>query len=739
MKIHKRQAALGMLLIAVLLLIAGAAFAQFDAPETYPSFKGDPDNFPVWVTLENDYIACRIGVQGNILAKAVCNDADDGGDKYFRGDKVFHTEDHKWGVSGRYGIVAKKGDPETLDDDDMPLTFMGMAPCHYFGYWKLRIGDDTRMVGDGASGRWYNPVPGQPIFTPTRYQIPPAELADKEPGLGYTGPLVRGIWSTSGGNGSTIITDIRIHLVRDLVRFEYRITNTGNVAENIGFQQYGDVETGAPAFRTSDDGGYYGPYQNKSFAYVQGAGATQPAANQQAMIYGGRDFADSKTPNPVVPDWFEVYDDVYNPGVVTRNVLGLEDATKPDMAAIGEHNDLFHKDLWLPLHYRPDKLHSILDMAWLLCWDQKYLLPGATRTIITYYGIGAATSHWTYKSGRNAVRDSAVLSVQAPRSLKYDSTNLLSNMPEYSPSMFSVKAYVYNLATDPGPYELRETTATISLPKGLELVPGIPGNDASQLLEEIVERDSESIPVEWVVRATGDYSGELPIYVSVADSDPYGRYWQQTVTRPIYVPAAKRGHFDFGWQLMHVPFTFNNPYFTASGNPFGLVPGTFGAQYQDPVRNRLMPLTKLTPGQAFWMYVGGLSWNQIQTFRLPADAAIAGESGGSGKQTREQRIALSRGWNMIGNPFVYPVHWGQVLVHRLNETVTLDAASTKNWMDKTLFSWNTAKWDYDITSDKGTLLNPWTGYWVYAKQPVTLVFRPPVLPGGDVTANPGGK
>lgn len=94
---------------------------------------------------------------------------------------------------------------------------------------------------------------------------------------------------------------------------------------------------------------------------------------------------------------------------------------------------------------------------------------------------------------------------------------------------------------------------------------------------------------------------------------------------------------------------------------------------------------------------------------------------------------------MIGNPFVYPVHWGQVLVHRLNETVTLDAASTKNWMDKTLFSWNTAKWDYDITSDKGTLLNPWTGYWVYAKQPVTLVFRPPVLPGGDVTANPGGK
>ena len=94
---------------------------------------------------------------------------------------------------------------------------------------------------------------------------------------------------------------------------------------------------------------------------------------------------------------------------------------------------------------------------------------------------------------------------------------------------------------------------------------------------------------------------------------------------------------------------------------------------------------------------------------------------------------------MVGNPFVYPVYWGQVFVYLSGDSVTIDEAVSRNWMDKTLFSWNTSKWDYDITSDKSTLLSPWKGYWVFAKQPITLVFRPPVIPAGDVTANPGGN
>lgn len=725
MNIYQRWIISSVLCVIIALLAAGVALAQFTVPANYPSFKPDPDSSPLYVTLENEYIACRFGIQGNVLAKAVCNDADSGGNKWFRGDKVPSPDDHNWGVAGRFGVVAKKGDPESPVDDDMPLNFMGFMPCHYFGYLKLRIGDDMRMIGDGASGSWLVRGGGQPVMTPTLYPS------------GEFGPYIEGTWRTTGGNGSTVHVKMRVDLVRDMVRFEYQITNMGPSTENIGFEKYGDVEMGAPIYRGSDVGGYYGPYENQGFAFIPGIGATQPVAKQKAMVFGGRD-SETNALNPAVPNWVEFYDQVYSPGVSARNVLGLEDATKPDMVAIGEHNDLYHKDLWLPLDYRPDKAHQILDMAWLLCWDQKMLAPSATRTIVTYYGIGAATSKWTYQLGKNARRDDAMLSVQAPRSLKYDSVNPLPYTPEYSPSTFAVKAYVYNLSNRPGPYELLDVTASISLPDGLELV-STPGNEATQRLEGIVERNTEAEPIQWTVRATGDYVGELPIYVTVVDNDPASRYWQQTVVRPIYIPAAKRGHFDYGWQLMHVPFLFNNPYFMATGNPLGLIPGTFGAQYFDA--GRYKPLDQLKPGRAFWIFVSGLNWNETQLFSLSSDAAIVGESLGMGKQTVEQSVPLKVGWNLIGNPYVYPIYWGQTLVHRGTEDpVTLEQAVAKGWIEKALHSWNPAKQGYDIIRDTGSLLNPWLGYWLNAKKTqLTLTFRPPVLPGGDVTANPGGQ
>lgn len=737
---YQRSAIVGLLWIGLLLCVAGVAQAQFAVPPNYPPVRPDPNDGPVWTTLGNNYIACNVGIQGNILANAVFSDDQDGNGKWGRGDKVRDVNDHNWHVSGRWGVVTVHGDPEKLEDDNRPITFMGSYPCHYFGYWKLKIGNDMRMVGDGATGQWYSTGAGQPVYSPTRYDVPPPDLLTKEKTLGTTGPFIRGIWNTTGGSGSTIRTEIRMHLVRDMVRFEYRITNMGTAIENVGFSQNGDVEVGdpAPIPINGDVGGYYGPYSNQNYAFVTGNGAAQPVAKQHSMMYGGTDPVDG-TLNPVVPDSFEVYDDVQAPINVTRNVLGLEDAVKPDVVAIGEYNDLFHKDMWVPLDYKPDKLHNILDMCWVLCWAQKPLAPGATRTIVTYYGIGAATSRWTYLVGKNPTRDQAVLAVQAIRSVKYDST---TSVPELNPTSFSVKAYVYNLATDPGPYDLRDATASIYLPKGLELAPGVADNDATKPLDGIVGLNSESTPVEWTVRATGDYAGELPIYVSVVDNDPSGRHWQQSVTRKVYVPATKRGQFQYGWQLMHVPFAFNNP---TINYVFGLVPGRYSAKYYDSNARVYKPVEDpatghhMNPGQAFWMFVEGPTWGHPQPFFLQSDAAIVGEALGTGKQAMEQHLPLASGWNMVGNPFVYPVYWGQVLVYSGGETKTLDDAYRARWIDKTLFSWNTDKWDYDISSDSSTLLNPWKGYWVNTYRPLTLVIRPPLFPEADVTANPGGN
>jgi len=71
-------------------------------------------------------------------------------------------------------------------------------------------------------------------------------------------------------------------------------------------------------------------------------------------------------------------------------------------------------------------------------------------------------------------------------------------------------------------------------------------------------------------------------------------------------------------------------------------------------------------------------------------------------------------------------------------TVSLDQAVTNGWLSKTVFSWVPASGTYEHFKDNSSLLQPWRGYWVKARVPVTLVLRPPVPPESDVTSLPGG-
>ena len=120
-----------------------------------------------------------------------------------------------------------------------------------------------------------------------------------------------------------------------------------------------------------------------------------------------------------------------------------------------------------------------------------------------------------------------------------------------TPDTFTIKAYVYNLDTDPGPYDLQDVSAFLFLPKGLELDPT---SDAQQQIGP-VSINSEAAPVEWTVHATGDYVGELQYYVSARDTSG----WQQIVSRKIMVPAVKHTMVTGGFQMVSIPFTANEP------------------------------------------------------------------------------------------------------------------------------------------------------------------------------------
>lgn len=647
-----------------------------------------------WETISNAYLSASLGTRGWIKPWPNA------------------WPSAQYDVTGRWSLFSAKGDPETQSDDDQQLIFLGglgllpsppkrptalywPCPCGYFGYFKVKIGETVHVVGDGG-GSWVK----RPIYYPT----PPPGM-----GSGRQGGFIDAEWGIPAANPTTKV-HITLHLIRDQLRFDITLINSGTMTQSIGLGINGDVTVDY-----SDTVGY---------PFIAGRGYSRQSGSVPMPL--GTLLSGTN-----VPDMFEIMDSVDSPVVVARNILRLQDCVAPDYVAIGEWWDMQNGGsdgtVWLPQGFNPDPLEPVSDLNWLLCWTPVALGPGASRNIVTYYGVGAATGAWNYRVGKRMEPDSCALIVQGPRSLKYDSTTIGQN--DLTPNPFEIKAYVNNLATDPGPYDMAEVTLSLYLPPGLMLSAG---QNARQVLGRVA-LNTEPDPISWLIEPTGEYSGELEYFVTARDISG----WQQVVSRKVFVPATKRNMFRSGYQLMHVPFTFNDP---SIQHALGLPAGAFGARYYDPVSGQYLPLSRLTPGQAFWVYVSTVTRGRSLPFKLADDAAIVGEE--SSKQTKEQYIKLNRGWNLIGNPFVYPMYWGQVLVAGTSEpiisTVTLDQAVTNGWLSKTVFSWIPESGTYQHFKDNSELLLPWRGYWVNAYVPITLVLRPPVPPASDVTTQIGG-
>ncbi len=646
---------------------------------------------PVWVEYPNEYIRASLGVSGSF----------DG------------TNGEEWFCAGRWAVVTEEGDPDTDADDNKELIYFGStAPAHNFGYWTIKVGTQTYVIGDSNTGAWYENLQTGAYGAPRVYAYPGAANGQWD---SRTGGFIRATWRvTLADTESPEYIDVTIEIshVRDQARFEITLKNSSGVPQSVGLSMKGDVEVGSSV--------------STGAPFVPGIGYVESDVYKDqfiATLFGA--------PNtPAVPDYFDIFDNLGNPTLVSRNILNQQDCVKPDYVAIGDYGDLAGYDVWLADEtYVPDQMYPVTDFYWALCWDQKPLSSGKTRKIVTYYGVGAATSKWTYQMGHTTQRDSAVLAVQAPRSLVYNSTNVGQNT--ISPATFSIKAYVHNLNVGAGPYDLEDVWATLFLPEGLQLTPG---ETASKNIGPVLSH-TEAAPVEWEVTANGRQPGALAYSVTAFDTG--GLNWQQTVTRQIIVPADKQRVFEWDWQLVSVPFEFNNPLID---HAFGIELGFFGAKWWDPLRSpdadrSYYPATEVEPGKAFWMAVSDIDqYGDTASFDLASDAHIVGQK--LGKQVYEQHVDVYPGWNMIGNPFVYPVYWGQVLVcdtsGQVPITYTLDEAARKKWVSKILFDWNPKTREYDNVMTNDGFLVPFKGYWLYARRAVTLVFRPSIFPESDV-------
>ncbi|MCE5323442.1 hypothetical protein LLG46_09045 [bacterium] len=629
------------------------------------------------MSLSNDYVEAYIGIDGTVTVYDTDGDS---------------TE---WEVAGRYSAMSIMGDPETTDDDNAEMTPWGSYPFGPLGYWKVKVGDNTPVLigaGSDGSGSWST--------EPKKYDTPIVGTT-----LGPGGPYIEGEWLTAGT--TPVAVKINISLVRDQIRYALTITNKATTTQSIGLGMFGIPKVTNSSLH--------------AYPYVEGIGMTR--ANGVSDSFPGTIFSGTK-----VPERIEFYDSVDSPERVTRFTFDEQDSTVPDYVAVGEWESggLIMTSTWLPDSYSPDPLVALDAPCCLIEWKQKSLAAGASRTYVTYYGIGAASEKWTYKSGTKVVRDSVTAAVQGPSSLKYDSTDPDVNLVDITPDPFTISAYVYNTTMDSGPYNLEDVSAYLYLPDGLELASG---STAKQEIGD-VPTNSESDVVTWSVKPTGEYCGELEYYVVFSDESG----WSQTVTRTIMVPAAKKAVLRYGYQMVSVPFEFNNPTFE---HAFGLTSGYKAVSY-DLDAKEYVTLSQLEPGKAFWVNVYSLGRGGQQTYSLAEDAAIVGEY--YGKQYKEQDIELSKGWNMIGNPFVYPVYIGQLMVYNktTNTSYSYEDAVKKGWLSKTIYGWSLDTSSYETLSANDEMLVPWNGYWVRAKTPVTLIFRPAIFPDSGVTSLSGG-
>jgi endoglucanase len=100
-------------------------------------------------------------------------------------------------------------------------------------------------------------------------------------------------------------------------------------------------------------------------------------------------------------------------------------------------------------------------------------------------------------------------------------------------------------------------------------------------------------------------------------------------------------------------------------------------------------------------------------------------------------VILSKGWNIIGNPFSYPIYWENAQVRYNNIVLRISDKAANQIVRRQLFRYSDTTSDQlnngeyvsniGILSADTTRLLPWLGYWVYAeKSGAELLFNPNV-------------
>ncbi len=595
---------------------------------------------------------------------------------------------------GTWQFGSSSGDPLLTDDDNIRLIKLASA--------FIFLADQKKEVQVGTGGRILS-WPDENALVQTHQTSFSWSTAD---------PL----------DDITVICTL--HLVRDVLTWSYVIKNNGSQPKQVGFRVVEDVQF--PPNETLFLGKNQAPaVVNESPYYTPGGGVINTATEMKGGAVPSEWWVQYPSiptvDNNFRPTWKGLQKLAGTYTIPERVVFAdLTDVTGYTMEVIA--------DASLPANANQAPTVTwgaalTQDTGVGLYYPTMLLGSNGTRTIngevqmnwsevntFDVYGLAVACPTWVgYRSGDDPA------------------TGAVEN-GYYSPSVLNLRAYVSCDSTQKSP----DVAVSISLGTGLELVPGQVTNYSAHLdgIANTMVSKSPTDQMSWMIRPNRQAAGLIPVTVTATFITGGGDATSSGggITNTIYVnvPALSEYTYPGGIipnttdamkYLTGFPFTFATK---DAKTALGLGNGVDLAWYDSTIKDyryASSDTVNIMPGRAYWL-------------RMPSTTKVVLQNATPVNQRNNYTVTLQRGWNAISNPYQFGIEWGMCRVEYASTQYALIDAVNMGLIRPEIWSWNPNNGIYSPptnpspNNDLYAELKPFSGYWVYCTDTVSLVFMP---------------
>ncbi|MDI9636765.1 FlgD immunoglobulin-like domain containing protein [Geitlerinema splendidum] len=283
-----------------------------------------------------------------------------------------------------------------------------------------------------------------------------------------------------------------------------------------------------------------------------------------------------------------------------------------------------------------------------------------------------------------------------------------------APNPMTVRLWLDNqYATIEKDVTLAVVKATLTLPAGLTLAAG---QTPVKFLNNVAPNTLDAI--DWSIVSDGTTFGDLPISVKI-ETVPGPTKVLNTIIR---VAAAPTMSLVAGPNMVTFPYEFGD---NNLDNILNLVSGVDFVAFQwDPELRGYQPVQSVQRGFGYWVVPNSTQSNvALSSANVPADQATGG-----------LLVSLKAGWNLIGNPYNYPVRLSQLVgVAEDNPTDALSWAELVQneyvTSSLTFFEANPAApggGTYKLTTAGDPWVEPHVAYWLFVRtfKELRLVWPP---------------